>query len=188
MRIHTGAMKDSRFDKMKLSALRFCIAWTLQGLWCFVTAFPVYLINVSTSQKPLGVRDAYGLALFVIGFVIEIVADQQKKNWRELRQEKDYPFIHSGLWSLSRHPNYFGEIILWWGVLVSASSAFNNALMWTAILSPLFVSFLLIFVSGIPLLEHSGKVKWGDMDSYKSYIQNTPVLIPFVGRVGQVAY
>ena len=188
-RIHTGPMKDSRFDKIKLSVPRFCIAWTLQGLWCFMTAFPVYLINVSGSQQPLGTRDVVGVALFAIGLSVEVIADEQKKNWRELStQQKKHPFIDSGLWCLSRHPNYLGEIILWWGVLLSASSEFNAPLMWISILSPLLVSFLLIFVSGIPQLEHSGKARWGETSAYIAYIHSTPVLIPFVGRAGHAAF
>ena len=88
-------------------------------------------------------------------------------------------FISSGIWSLSRHPNYFGEILLWSGLYLSASSVFKGA-EFASVLSPMFVALLLTKVSGIPMLERYGMKKWGQDPNYLAYVKNTPVLVPFI--------
>ena len=120
-----------------------------------------------------------GIALWVLGFGIEIAADRQKANFRRNAQNKE-KFITVGLWSLSRHPNYFGEIVLWLGIAVVALPALVGW-QYVTLISPIFVAFLLIKVSGVKLLEKSGMERWGEDPAYRNYVASTPSLVPFSG-------
>ena len=115
-----------------------------------------------------------GLVIYVLGLVIEIVADQQKTVFRREPKNKD-KFITTGLWSLSRHPNYLGEILLWSGIAIMSVSSLQG-LQYLTLISPLFVYILLVYISGIRLLENQAEKKWGHLDSYKEYVKNTPSL------------
>ena len=115
-------------------------------------------------------------AAWVSGFAIEVIADQQKKKFRRESKNKG-KFIHTGLWAWSRHPNYFGEIILWIGVAVIALPVLSGW-RWVALISPIFVTILLTRISGIPILERRAETQWGGKDDYKTYAANTPMLLP----------
>ena len=175
-RIHrTG--KDGRFDQLKTSPIRFLVPWTLQGLWVFLTMVVVIVINSQAdSAPPLGIWDAVGLFVWVLGFGIETIADQQKTafNTEPTNQGK---WIESGLWSYSRHPNYLGEILLWTGIAFFGISCFTG-LERVAWISPLFIYILLTKVSGTPILDKRALEKWGDDPLYQKYRENTPALIP----------
>ena len=175
-RIHrTG--KDGRFDQLKTSPIRFLVPWTLQGLWVFLTMVVVIVINSQAdSAPPLGIWDAVGLFVWILGFGIETIADQQKTafNTEPTNQGK---WIESGLWSYSRHPNYLGEILLWTGIAFFGISCFTG-LERVAWISPLFIYILLTKVSGTPILDKRALEKWGDNLLYQKYRENTPALIP----------
>jgi steroid 5-alpha reductase family enzyme len=175
-RIHrTG--KDGRFDQLKTSPIRFLVPWTLQGLWVFLTMVVVIVINSQAdSAPPLGIWDAVGLFVWVLGFGIETIADQQKTafNTEPTNQGK---WIESGLWSYSRHPNYLGEILLWTGIAFFGISCFTG-LERVAWISPIFIYILLTKVSGTPILDKRALEKWGDDPLYQKYRENTPALIP----------
>ena len=115
-----------------------------------------------------------GLLIYVVGVSIEIIADKQKTRFRSLEKNKD-TFITSGLWSKSRHPNYLGEILLWFGISVMSISSLSG-FQYITLVSPVFSYILIVYVSGVRILEESGKEKWGHLDSYKDYIKKTPVL------------
>lgn len=168
--------KDDRFDKIKPNFLRFLNAWTIQALWVTLTAAPAFIAITATKRKELGVFAIIGLALWVIGFTIEVVADYQKTQFRKNPANKE-KFIQSGLWARSRHPNYFGEIVLWIGVTVIAIPVLQGW-QWVALISPIFVTLLLTRVSGVPMLEAKAKKKWGGQVDYEAYKAGTPVLIP----------
>ncbi|MBP1234477.1 steroid 5-alpha reductase family enzyme [Arthrobacter sp. PvP102] len=168
--------KDDRFDEIKPSFLRFLNAWTIQGLWVVLTAAAAWIAITSATRVAL---DGWALAGFVVwaaGFGIEIVADNQKGRFKA-DSANEGKFISTGLWSKSRHPNYFGEIVLWIGVLLIAIPVLEGW-QWVALLSPVFVALLLIKASGIPLLEKKADSKWGGQADYEAYKKNTPVLIP----------
>ena len=175
-RIHrTG--KDGRFDQLKTSPIRFLVPWTLQGLWVFLTMVVVIVINSQAdSAPPLGIWDAVGLFVWVLGFGIETIADQQKTvfNTEPTNRGK---WIESGLWSYSRHPNYLGEILLWTGIAFFGISCFTG-LERVAWISPIFIYILLTKVSGTPILDKRALEKWGDDPLYQKYRENTPALIP----------
>ncbi|MFT4993089.1 MAG: steroid 5-alpha reductase family enzyme [Paraglaciecola sp.] len=167
---------DSRFDEIKPVFWRFLNAWTLQGLWVIVTAGCAIAAITSQHPVPLGVVGISGVLLWLTGFMIEVVADQQKRRKRRDPNTQG-TFIQSGLWAYSRHPNYFGEIVLWIGIAMIAYPALAG---WqhVTLLSPLFVVLLLSKVSGIPLLEAKADARWQGKLDYQEYKARTPVLIP----------
>jgi steroid 5-alpha reductase family enzyme len=169
-----NAGSDSRFDEIKPSASRFLVAWTLQGLWVFLTLCAALAAITTVKPSQLGLLDAIGLAVWVMGFAIEVIADLQKSEFRAANPGR---FVNTGLWAWSRHPNYFGEIVLWFGVALIAASTLAGW-QWATMISPIFVIVLLTRVSGIPLLERRSDERWGDEEGYRRYKAQTPVLIP----------
>lgn len=181
MRVHRAG-SDGRFDEIKGSPVRFLQVWVIQGAWVSITAAAAW-IAISTdagARAPIGWLTVVGIVVWALGMVIEIVADAQKSAFRADPRNKD-EFIRTGLWSRSRHPNYFGEIVIWIGVFITAAPVLAGW-QWVAILSPLFVILLLTRVSGIPLLEARAEKKWGDRADYAEYRESTPALIPRLTR------
>lgn len=181
MRVHKAG-SDGRFDEIKGSPLRFLQVWVIQGAWVSLTAAAAW-IAISTdaaARPPLGWLSIVGVVVWALGIVVEIVADAQKSAFRKDPRNRD-EFIRTGLWSRSRHPNYFGEIVIWVGVFITAAPVLTGW-QWVAVLSPLFVILLLTRVSGIPLLEARAEKKWGDRADYIAYRDSTPVLVPRLTR------
>lgn len=176
MRIHkTG--EDKRFKFIKPSPTRFFMTWTLQGMWvslCSMCALTAIASNNGVVQNGLFF---VGMLVFIGGLIIEMIADAQKSNFRKNPENKDQ-FIRHGLWSYSRHPNYFGEITLWLGISIMSLSSLSSW-QYITLISPIFTYLLLVYVSGVRILEISGKEKWGHLESYKEYIRTTPSLFPF---------
>ena len=144
----------------------------LQGVFMFIIAAPVYYVNYFHSNIPLGIWDTLGLVVFGTGFLFEALADSQlaefkKKDWNKGK------IMTTGLWEMSRHPNYFGEALVWWGLAFYAMSLPNG---WMTLLSPVVITLLLRFVSGVPMLEkkYSGRPDW------EAYKKRTAAFIPFV--------
>ncbi|MCV0334732.1 DUF1295 domain-containing protein [Microbacterium sp.] len=181
LRVHKAG-SDGRFDQIKGSPLRFLQVWIIQGAWVSLTAAAAWIaISAdSATRAPIGWLTVVGIVVWVLGMVVEIVADAQKSAFRADPRNRD-EFIRTGLWSRSRHPNYFGEIVIWVGVFVTAAPVLVGW-QWIALLSPLFVILLLTRVSGVPLLEARAEKKWGDRADYIAYRGNTPVLIPKLTR------
>ena len=180
LRIHrTG--KDGRFDKLKTSPIRFLVPWTLQGLWVFLTMIVVIVINSQADSAPaLGVWDGIGLSIWILGFGIEVIADNQKTEFNT-EPDNQGKWIDSGLWSYSRHPNYLGEILLWTGIAFFGISCFTGLERVTWI-SPIFIYILLTKISGTPILDKRALEKWGDDPEYQKYRDNTPALIPRLNK------
>ena len=174
------AGQDRRFTQIKTKFFRFLLTWTLGGTWVFITMAAGLAAMTSQSQSPVDAFLVVGATLWVIGFGIEVVADQQKTAFRKdpANAEK---FISSGLWSISRHPNYFGEIILWIGIAVIALPVLEGW-QWVTLVSPVFVSFLLLKVSGVPMLESNAESRWGNDPEFRQYKAKTPTLIPYFGK------
>jgi steroid 5-alpha reductase family enzyme len=170
------AGKDDRFDEIKPSFIRFLNVWTIQGLWVTFTMAAALVAITTTTRKEFDLFAIVGFLIWIFGFAIEVIADSQKSRFSANSDNKG-KFIQTGLWSRSRHPNYFGEIILWIGVAVIAFPVLQGW-QWVALISPVFVAFLLTRVSGIPLLENKADKKWGGQEDYESYKKRTPVLIP----------
>lgn len=170
--------EDRRFTKAKEDPATMFIYWTTQAAWIWISLWPTFIVNSSVARKPLLLRDFVGYSLFGLGFLIETVADYQKKSFRAQPENKD-KFITTGLWKYSRHPNYFGEILLWIGLYLPASSVMRGR-QWLSILSPVFIAFLITNISGVPLLEKHADQKWAESNEYQQYKEHTAKLIPFV--------
>lgn len=174
-RIHRAG-RDDRFDELKKTPLRFLNVWTIQGLWVTLTAAAAWITITSATRRDLDAFAVVGGVLWLAGFGIEVVADQQKSRFRADPANRDR-FINTGLWSRSRHPNYFGEILLWVGIAVISIPVLSGW-QWIALASPVFVTLLLTKVSGVPLLEAKAEKKWGGQADYEAYKRSTPVLVP----------
>ena len=170
------AGKDDRFDEIKPSFIRFLSAWTIQGLWVTFTMAAALVAITTTARKELDIFALIGFLVWVFGFGIEVTADTQKSRFSANPDNKG-KFIQTGLWSRSRHPNYFGEIVLWIGITIIALPLLQGW-QWIALISPIFVTLLLTRISGVPLLEKKADQKWGGQADYEAYKKNTPVLIP----------
>ena len=175
IRIHKDK-KDGRFDSIKTSFSQFFMTWTLQGMWVFICSSAALVAIANPTGVVINIVFFVGLALFLLGFAVEVIADNQKTKFRSIPENKDQ-FINEGLWARSRHPNYFGEITLWTGITIMGISTFEG-MNYLAIFSPIFSYLLLVYVSGIRMLEFRGHRKWGHLDEYNTYKKNTPKLIP----------
>ena len=170
------AGEDRRFRELKTSFPRFLLTWTLQGLW--ITFSLAAALVVVTSERRVGF-DIYalmGVLIWGLGFGLEVIADRQKSTFKSNPENKD-KFINTGLWSLSRHPNYFGEIVLWVGIAVISLPVLRGW-GWISLISPVFITILLTRISGVPMLEKRADEKWGGQADYEDYKNNTSVLIP----------
>lgn len=170
------AGRDARFDDIKPSFIRFLNTWTIQALWVTFTAGAALAAITTTCRMGIDVFAILGALVWALGFVIEVVADAQKGRFNADPANRGR-FIQTGLWSRSRHPNYFGEIVLWVGIALVAVPVLRHWRLITLI-SPLFVALLLTRVSGIPLLEKRADAKWGGAAEYEEYKKQTPVLVP----------
>ena len=175
MRIHKAG-EDKRFRSIITSASQFFMTFTLSGLWVTLCSMCALVAISSPEGLVMNALTYIGIILFIIGFGIEIIADNQKTAFRSIEANKD-SFITSGLWSKSRHPNYFGEVLLWFAIAVISFSSLEGLQLITLI-SPVFTYILLVYVSGVRMLEDMNDKKWADDEQYKSYKKNTPMLFP----------
>ena len=171
-----AAGEDRRFREIKQAFGRFLIAWTLQGLWVAFSLAAALAVITSTRRLELDLFAGIGLLVWLAGFAIETIADRQKSAFNA-RPENRGRFISTGLWSWSRHPNYFGEIVLWVGVAIIALPVLRGW-QYVTLISPLFITLLLTRISGVPLLEKRADEKWGGQPEYEAYKARTSVLVP----------
>ena len=171
---------DHRFDEMRDKPLRFARFWLLQAIAVAAIMLPVSYLLGRDSAPDFGVWAIVGVAIWFIGLAIETAADAQKSSFKG-KEENRERFITSGLWRYSRHPNYFGEMLVWWGLFLYAVPFLHGAAFAVAI-GPVFLTLLLLFVSGIPLLERSAEAKYGDDPAYREYKRRTSVLVPLPPR------
>ena len=167
---------DARFNLIKHKFAWFLMTWTVQGLWVLITSSAALAAITSSKRSDFGIIGIIGTILWLTGFVIEIVADEQKRKFK-LDPSKQNSFITDGLWSWSQHPNYFGEIVLWIGVSLVALPGLSSWQYFTLI-SPVFVFILLTRISGLPMLNSAARKRWGDDPEFLAYKKSTPVLIP----------
>jgi steroid 5-alpha reductase family enzyme len=194
--------KDSRFDEIKKSPPKFLVAFVAQAVWASLCLMPILAVNsiphAALAMLPaVGVTDIIGIALYVGGLTFEVTADRQKNAWVQAKKNKEHDedFLTSGLWSKSRHPNYFGESTLWTGIATTAAGVLMSSVgqvgmglasttygrflgLGMCAVSPAFVTFLLLKVSGVPLSEKKYDKKYGDRKDYKEWKENTPMFIP----------
>jgi len=173
------AGEDSRFREAKENPAKFLTIWIVQGVWVFLTGIAAYITNVGTADSN-GIDSSMvaGWCVFSFGFLFEVTADVQKTIWRAKPENKG-KWIAVGLWSICQHPNYAGEMLVWWGVYIANVSSYRG---WEhiGILSPLFTFFLIRFVSGIPLLQVRAREKWGEIPEWRLYHSTTPLYLFFL--------
>lgn len=174
-RVHVVG-KDKRFDEAKKSFIRFFGYWNLQALWITFTSIAALVVITSNTDQSIDIFYLIGVFVWLIGFYFEVVSDSQKMKFK-MNESNNGKFITSGLWSKSRHPNYFGEILIWSGVAIISFPVLSG-IQYFALSSPVFVYLLLTRASGIPILEKNADKKWGGQEEYEEYKKNTPVLIP----------
>lgn len=170
------AGEDRRFRSIKTDFLQFFMTWTLQGLWVSVTLAAGLAAMTADLNLPLGLFAIIGTLMWVFGFTIEVIADTQKSAFKA-KPENSGRFINTGLWAWSRHPNYFGEILLWLGIAMIAFPVLSGW-QYATLISPIFVIVLLIKVSGVRMLEHRGHKLWGNEPEYQDYMAKTSMLVP----------
>jgi steroid 5-alpha reductase family enzyme len=174
-RIHKDG-EDKRFRTIKPSATQFFMTWTLQGLW--VSLCSMCALTAISSESGVVVNAFYylGIGLFIYGFYTEVKADNEKSKFRSVPENRE-KFITTGLWAKSRHPNYFGEIVLWTAIAVISLPSLSG-LQYITLISPIFTYVLLVHVSGVRMLEARGQKQWGHLEEYKAYQKSTPMLFP----------
>jgi len=177
------AGEDRRFRDIKKSLPKFLMTWTLSALWVFLTTVNAITLIALNPLEPIGIFFVMGALLWLLGFGFEVIADRQKKYFSE-QPKNEGRFITQGLWSVSRHPNYFGEIILWAGIAI-ISLPFLSGWQFVTLVSPVFVFLLLTRISGLPFLEDKAEKKWGEDKDYIEYKKRTPILVPFFGKKHQ---
>jgi steroid 5-alpha reductase family enzyme len=171
---------DHRFDAMRDDPLRFARFWVLQAITVAIVMLPVsYFLD---RDHPPGFEAwmVAGAAVWLVGLVIEATADAQKSSFRAKKENRGH-FVDSGLWRYSRHPNYFGEMLIWWGLFLYTVPVLHGW-AWTVIAGPVFIMLLLLFVSGIPLLERSADERYGGDPAYRVYKSRTSILVPLPPR------
>lgn len=177
--------KDARFDAIRTSLPAFAAFWTFQAVWVWGVSLPVVFANASTMCTPpgaLSASDIAGIVVFVLGFALQVVADAQKDAFRS-NPANDARWCDAGVWAWSRHPNFFGEIALWWGAFILASGSFEGAPAgYATIVSPLLTMLLLLAASGIPTAEGANQLRWmktpDQAARFTAYRARTSPLIP----------
>lgn len=176
-----GKPEDFRYAKMRedwgknFLVNSFFMVFMLQGALMLVVSFSATVLY-SSGPRELNPLDVAGALVFAIGFIFETVGDAQLA--RHIKNPANHgKLMTSGLWAFTRHPNYFGEATMWWGVFLIALSSVNG---WIAVISPLTITFLLLFVSGVPLLEkkYQGRPDW------EAYKKRTPIFFPWFPKKG----
>lgn len=178
---------------MRENPLRFLMFWIMQMIWVWLVSLPVTFVNSSDAEHNINSADFAGYALAVVGLVAEAWADQSKLSFKLAghsalssspniitSEHKANRWCTTGLWKWSRHPNYFGEIIFWWGIFISSSQSFSDGTKsgYFIIISPVFITFLLLLLSGIPILERNANNRYKNDEDYLKYRNETSILIP----------
>lgn len=169
--------KDKRFDGIRENPLKFAAFWFFQGVSIWVIMLPSIVLLNKNNYLAIGPIAVIGTLLWLIGFVIETVADQQKFKFKN-KEENKGEFIKSGIWKYSRYPNYFGEMLMWWSIFLIVAPTLSG-LEWLSVIGALHITFILLFVTGIPPQEKRYQKKYGDRKDYQEYIEKTSLLIPF---------
>ena len=165
---------DVRFEKAKKNFFWFLQYWIGQALWVSITSCAAVIAILKTESNSINNILILGVLIWVLGFTLEVIADLQKSKFKK-NQNTNKTFISTGLWSKSRHPNYFGEITLWIGIYIISFSSFSG-IEFLTVISPIFVYILLTRMSGINMLEKIAEERYGHLPEYIIYKEETPIL------------
>ena len=168
------AKKDVRLQKYLETPSKLFVLWNMQAIWVILSSLPIIAVLTSESTNTFGLIEWGGFLVWLVGFLIEILADNQKRNFKINNPSR---FINTGLWAYSRHPNYLGEILIWLGFTIISIRYLNGASL-VALISPIFVFILLRFISGVPQLESIASERWGNDEKYQYYKSKVGLLFP----------
>ncbi|CAA6664313.1 unnamed protein product [Spirodela intermedia] len=160
--------EDRRFDEMRSNLAKLAVFWIFQAVWVWTVSLPVTIVNASNRNPSVKPQDVIGWLMWLVGLLVEAGADQQKLSFKNLASSRG-KWCNIGLWKYSRHPNYFGEIFLWWGVFLASTPVLEGA-EWLVIFGPVFLTLLLLF--------QSADKKYGSNEEYQAYKNTTSPLIP----------
>ncbi|MBN2616837.1 MAG: DUF1295 domain-containing protein [Spirochaetales bacterium] len=166
---------DERFDDKRNNPANLVRFWILQTVAVWLIMLPYSYFLTLRGNIEFNIISIIGFTIFLTGFIIEIISDRQKFNFKNNPENKGR-WMEKGLWKYSRHPNYYGEILLWWGLFVT-TIPFQKGLSFITVLGPIIITLLLLFVSGIPLLEKSADKKYGNNQDYILYKKTTSLLV-----------
>ncbi len=169
--------KDKRFDGIRENFIKFAGFWILQAITVWIVMLPSIIVLGSKENPPMNAITILGLFIYLIGLSVETIADWQKFNFKKKKENRD-KWINSGIWKYARHPNYFGEMLVWWGIFITCLN-YLEGIEFLTIIGPIFISLMLRFVSGVPTIEKRYEEKFGDNKEYRKYKENTRLLIPF---------
>eukprot|EP00903_Cladosiphon_okamuranus_P007252 g7035.t2 len=174
--------KDDRFDDTRDNFFKFLAFWIFQMIWVWSVSLPLTFLNSTEVNPDLSARDIAGGIMFVVGFVFELGSDLQKDIFKS---NGGRGVCETGLWKYSRHPNFFGDLMQWWGIFVVCSTVFGPAKDageadwgYATICGPLFLTAILLFGSGIPTVESAWTKKYGGSDAFWDYRERTSILFP----------
>ncbi|XVE58848.1 hypothetical protein DITRI_Ditri04bG0202200 [Diplodiscus trichospermus] len=169
--------EDRRQDEMRHDLGKFAFYFIVQGIWVWTVSLPLTVVNASDRDPPIQAADIIGWIMCLVGTIVEAIADRQKISFKNSPENRG-KWCNVGLWKYSRHPNYFGDILLGWGFFVASIPVLEGAEWLLVLLGPIFLMVLLLFISGLPLLEVSGDKKFGNVPAYRIYKKTTSPLIP----------
>lgn len=172
--------RDVRFDGIRENPLRFGTFWFFQGLTVWLVLLPATLALSRAGEWSFSWTTVTGGLVWALGFGIETIADYQKYRFRN-RPENSGRFIQSGLWRTARHPNYFGEMLCWWGIFIIAAPALSGW-QWLAAIGPLYLTLLLRFGTGVPTVARQQQKKYGHLPEFQEYLRTSRLLIPWFDR------
>ncbi len=171
--------RDTRFDDIRSDFWQFLKFWIGQAVVAWILLLPVlFLANRNDNLNALSYA---GIAIWLVGVMIEAIADIQKFRFSQDAANKG-KWIDIGLWHYSRHPNYFGEICVWIGMYLTVFSSLGEIEKLVGLASPIVIFITLRFISGVPPLEKSADKKWGDNPEYRMYKKRTNLIIPFLPK------
>lgn len=168
--------KDKRFDGIRENFISFAMFWLFQALAVWIISLPSTYIHSLQIDQPLVMMMFVGVLIFGIGIVIETFADAQKFIFKNNQKNKG-KWIATGLWKYARHPNYFGEMMCWWGIFIF-TIPFQSGVTWFTIIGPLTITYILVFVTGVPTLEKKYNERYKDNKEYAEYKKRTNLLVP----------
>jgi steroid 5-alpha reductase family enzyme len=169
--------RDYRFDGVRENVRSFARFWLFQAISIWIILWPTLIVMSYEKIMKISVFTVTGTIIWIMGFWIETMADLQKSGFRS-NPENNGKWVDVGLWHHSQYPNYFGEMSMWWGIFV-ISIPFLSGVTWLVILGPLFISCLLLFVTGIPPLAKKHKQEYGHLPEYVEYKRKTNLLVPW---------
>jgi steroid 5-alpha reductase family enzyme len=168
--------KDKRFDGIREDFFKFAKFWFFQAIAVWIISLPSSYINSLNIDIQLNTLMFLGLIVWLVGIITETTADIQKFKFKNDPKNKD-KWIQSGVWKYSRHPNYFGEMLCWWGIFIFTIPLQNGASHLT-IIGPIFITYILLFVTGVPTLEKKYDKRYINNPDYKKYKKETSIIIP----------